>query len=254
MTRQATFVLLTTQRSGSGWLVDLLDDHPAVVAYDELFRVTDTTVARHGATRVPRFEVMVGPSVFSTSAGLVPKRRRYVRGLARAHPDARAVGFKLMYDQTRDHPGLLSTLALMRARFVHLVRRDSLSAIVSFDIAHARDRWHYHLGDAVRRPRVRADTASLLRRLQERDDEIERFRRMLSRLPAPVHEVVYEDLVAQRDDVLGGLLDFLGAPAATRPLRSTLVRPVPGRTVDLVENRDAVQAALAGTDYEWLAA
>ena len=77
---------------------------------------------------------------------------------------------------------------------------------------------------------------------------------MLSRLPAPVHEVVYEDLVAQRDDVLGGLLDFLGAPAATRPLRSTLVRPVPGRTVDLVENRDAVQAALAGTDYEWLAA
>ena len=92
MTRQTTFVLLTTQRSGSGWLVDLLDDHPAIVAYDELFRVTDTTVARHGATRVPRFEVMVGPSTFSTSAGLAAKRRRYVRGLVRAHPEARAVG------------------------------------------------------------------------------------------------------------------------------------------------------------------
>ena len=25
--RQTTFVILTTQRSGSGWLVDLLDDH-----------------------------------------------------------------------------------------------------------------------------------------------------------------------------------------------------------------------------------
>ena len=89
VTRQATFVLLTTQRSGSGWLVDLLDDHPAVVAYDELFRVTDTTVARHGATRVPRFEVMVGPSVFSTSAGLVPKRRS-LRPRPRARPSGRA--------------------------------------------------------------------------------------------------------------------------------------------------------------------
>jgi len=28
--RQTTFVLLTTQRSGSGWLVDLLDDHPSI--------------------------------------------------------------------------------------------------------------------------------------------------------------------------------------------------------------------------------
>ena len=72
-------------------------------------------------------------------------------------------------------------------------------------------------------------------------------------MPVPVHEVVYEDLVAQRDDVLGKLLDSLGAPAATRPLRSTLVRRMPGRTVDLVEPR-RVRAALAGTDYEWLAA
>ena len=157
--RQTTFVILTTQRSGSGWLVDLLDDHPAIAAYEELFRVTDTTVARRGATRVPRFEVMVGPSTFSTSAGLVPRRHRYVRGLARAHPEARAVGFKLMYDQTRDHPGLVPALALMRARFIHLVRHDSLSAIVSFDIAHARDRWHYHAGERVQPPRVWADTA-----------------------------------------------------------------------------------------------
>ena len=201
--RQTTFVILTTQRSGSGWLVDLLDDHPSIAAYEELFRVTDTTVARHGATRVPRFELMVGPSTFSTSAGLVARRHRYVRGLARAHPEARAVGFKLMYDQTRDHPGLVPALALMRARFVHLVRHDSLSAIVSFDIAHARDRWHYHAGERVQPPRVWADTARLLTRLQERDDEIERFRRLLSRLPVPVHEVAYEDLLARRDDVLG---------------------------------------------------
>jgi LPS sulfotransferase NodH len=252
--RPTTFVLLTTQRSGSGWLVDLLDDHPEIAAYEELFRVTDTTVARHGATRVPRFEAMVGPTTFSVSAGLAPKRRRYVRGLVRAHPEAGAVGFKLMYDQTRDHRGLLSTLALMRARFVHLIRRDSLSAIVSFDIAHSQDRWHHHAGGTVRLSGIRADTASLLTRLKQRDVEIDRFRRKLSRLAVPVHEVVYEDLVARRDAVLNGVVDFLGVSPPPRPLLSSLVRPASGRTVELVENRDEVRAALAGTDYEWLAA
>lgn len=252
--RQTTFVLLTTQRSGSGWLVDLLDDHPSITAYEELFRVTDTTVPRRGATRVPRFEVMVGPSTFSTSAGLMARRHRYVRGLARAHPESRVVGFKLMYDQTRNHPGLVPSLALMRARFIHLVRHDSLSAIVSFDIAHAEDRWHYHAGEWVQPPKIWADTARLLTRLEERDVEIERFRRLLSRLPVPVHEVAYEDLLARRDDVLGALSDFLGVPAPPRTLRSKVVPTVPGRTVDLVQNRDAVRAALAGTEYEWLAA
>ena len=66
--------------------------------------------------------------------------------------------------------------------------------------------------------------------------------------------VVYEDLVNRRDAVLRGVIDFLGVPPATRPLRSTLVRPASGRTFDLVENRDDVWAALAGTDYESLAA
>ena len=131
MRRPTTFVILTTQRSGSGWLVDLLDDHPSVVAYEELFKVTETTVARHGASVVPRFEVMVGPRTWSTSRGLVLKRYDYLRGLARAHPGADAVGFKLMYDQTRDHPWLVAMLIMMRARFVHLVRRNSLSAVLS---------------------------------------------------------------------------------------------------------------------------
>jgi LPS sulfotransferase NodH len=251
--RQTVFVVLTTQRSGSGWLVDLLDDHPAIASYAEMFRVTDTTVSDYGATAVPRFEVMVGPRTFSTAPGLVARRHAYVRGLARAHPEARAVGFKLMYDQTRDHPGLMSILTLARARFIHLVRRDTLSAVVSFDIASERDRWHYHAGQPVPPLRVRTDTRSLLERLQERDTEVERFRQRMARMRVAVHEVAYEDLVARREETLSAVLEFLGVPQPTRPLRSSLVRPTPARAVDLVENRADVRAALAGTRYAELA-
>lgn len=247
-------MVLTTQRSGSSWLVDLLDNHPAITAYAELFRVSDTKVSGYGANAVPNFEVMVGPETFSVSPGLALKRHRYLRGLARAHPAASAVGFKLMYDQTRDHPGLLGALASLRARFVHLVRRDALSAVVSFDIASARRQWHYHSGDVVPDVRVHAETASLLERLQDRDQEIERFRRRLSRLPVRVHEVAYEDLVARHEAALAGVVEFLGLPRPARPLRSSLVRPTHRRTIDLVENRDDLVAVLAGTEYESLAA
>lgn|GEM_PF-1259993 len=253
MRRQTIFVVLTTQRSGSGWLVDLLDDHPAIASYAEMFRVTDMTVSDYGATAVPRFEVMVGQRAFSTAPGLVVRRHAYVRGLARAHPEALAVGFKLMYDQTRDHPGLMSILALTRARFIHLVRRDTLSAVVSFDIASERDRWHYHAGQPIPPLRVRMDTKSLLERLQRRDTEVERFRRRLARMRVAVHEVAYEDLVARREETLSEVLEFLGVPQPTLPLRSSLVRPTPARAADLVENKADIRAALAGTPYAELA-
>lgn len=247
-------MILTTQRSGSSWLVDLLDHHPSITAYGELFRVTDTSVSCYGATAVPKFEVMVGPRTFSVSAGLAAKRLRYVRGLVRAHPDARAVGFKLMYDQTRDHGGLLGALALLRVKFVHLVRRDSLSAVVSFDIASESARWHFRFGDAMSLPPIRADTASLVDRLQQRDREIERFRTRLARMAVPVHEVAYEDLVARHEEALGAVVEFLGLPRPAAPLHSSLVRPTYRRPIDLVENREEVVATLAGTEYESLAA
>ena len=34
------FVMLTTQRSGSTWVIDMLNSHPRVVAYSELFLET----------------------------------------------------------------------------------------------------------------------------------------------------------------------------------------------------------------------
>jgi len=253
VSRQQTFVVLTTQRSGSGWLVDLLDDHPSIAAYEELFKVTETTVSYHGGSAVPTFEVMVPPGVFSTSAGLVQRRYEYVRSLRRAHPEARAVGFKLMYDQTRDHPGLLTVLALSRARVVHLVRRDGLSAIVSFDVAHERDRWHYYAGEAVPAPRIRMDTTRLLERLRDRDEEIERFRRRLRRMALPVLEIGYEDLRDRRDETLQAVLEFLRVRPPGRPLRSSVVQVARGGTLDLVENRDDVVAALGGTPYAALA-
>ena len=246
------FVVLTTQRSGSSWLVDLLNDHPAVAAYAEMFRVTDTTVPDYGATDVPRYEAMVGGRTGSTSKALVRRRYAYLRDLERAHQGAQAVGFKLMYDQARDHPGLLSLLVSRRARFIHLVRRDLLAGILSFDRAEQHGRWRYHEGDAIPGARVQADTSGLLRRLDEREREIEHFRRLLRRLPSRVFEVAYEDLSERRDEVLKRVLRFLGVTPSTTELTSSLVPSAPPRSSEVLENPDDIRAALTGTRFEWL--
>ncbi len=217
-----------------------------------MFRVTDTTVPDYGATDVPRFEVMVSGRNESTSKALARRRYAYLRGLERAHPRAQAVGFKLMYDQTRDHPGLMSLLVLRRARFIHLVRRDLLGAILSLDRAEQHGRWRYHEGDAIPGALVRADTSDLLRRLDEREREIESFRRRLERLPSRVIEVAYEDLWERRDEVLQRVLRFLGVVPSTIELTSSLVRSTPSRSSEVLENPDDVRAALTGTRFEWL--
>ena len=112
MSRPATFVVVTTQRSGSSWVVDLLDSHPSVACYAELFRVTDRTIADYGASRVPRFTVTLDVDADPTARRLLPRRLSYLRRLVREHDDARAVGFKLMYDQVPDHPGLVPALTV----------------------------------------------------------------------------------------------------------------------------------------------
>jgi LPS sulfotransferase NodH len=254
VSRPTPFVVLTTQRSGSSWLIDLLNEHPAVVAYPELFRVGETAVYEYGASDVPLFEVMVQPGIWSVSRRLVRWRYRYVRSVYRAHPHAQAVGFKLMYDHTRDHPGLMSILALARVRVVHLVRRGHLGALVSFDLAEQRRRWFYREGEEIAPSRVRVEPQELLRRLEEREGEIERFRRRLARRPVPVLEVTYEDLLEQRDEVLRSVLGFLGVAPADTALKSSLVRVSrPEQLASRIENYEEIRSALAGTRFASLA-
>jgi LPS sulfotransferase NodH len=249
MSRPTSFVVLTTQRSGSSWLVDLLNDHPNVVAYGELFRVTDATIPPYGATSFPRFEVVVPRAAYSVSNVLVGRRYAYVRGLARAHRDAHAVGFKLMYDQTRDHQGLLEILALSRFRVIHLVRRDHVRAVISFDIASRRGSWHRHLGEAGAGARVRIEAETLFRRLERREREIQTFRRRLRRLPLRALEVHYERLVHGREETLRSIFEFLRVAPAGAKVTSTLVPSGPELLADAIENLGDVRSVLARTRF-----
>ena len=133
------FVVLSTQRSGSTWVVDMLNSHPRVLAQSELFM--------HGGEGPPEVGREAGPPLLADVHRRQGRRPRCspVLAVALPRPSARgaagidAVGFKLMYSQlTRISKPLMPALWLKRARIIHLMRRNALDVVLSKEAGEAR--------------------------------------------------------------------------------------------------------------------
>jgi LPS sulfotransferase NodH len=245
------FVVLTFPRTGSAWLIEMLDGHPAIAAYQELF-LPGGGMPSYASMDLPLFETSLG-SVSSRRRGpRLVRRIEYLRRLYADRPGIRAIGFKLMYAQASAHTGLLPYFALRRVRAVHLIRANMLDAVISYRIAEATGVFHPRAGDAVPRALVSLDAERLRRRLEDLELEISRARSWLERYRLPRVEIAYEELVGRREETLGRVLDFLGVEPSRDRLESSFVRTNAGPRAELIENFTDVREALAGTRFEWM--
>jgi LPS sulfotransferase NodH len=266
------FVVLTSPRSGSGWLIDLLNSHPAIVAYPELFHTERRTAPDYGAQDLPYFEADLRSGTspirrLTTLAAVCCKRSpvriarqaAYLVRVYASRPGARA-GFKLTYVQSAANPALLPLFSLRRVRAVHLVRANQLAAVISWRIA--RESGIYHARrEATQRGRLQQTVASelvlvdaehLLSELERRELAVARMRRRLERLRLPRLEIAYEELVGHTDATLARVLRFLGFEPDVDLLQSELRRAHTGPPLDQLVNPDEVRATLAGTRFEWM--
>lgn len=245
------FVLLSTQRSGSTWVVDMLNSHPRVVAYTELFiHGASTRTKWAGEKDIDFWQVLVKqPGAPSGRFGRARLLWSYLGRVYRDRPDVDAVGFKLMYSQLRVARPLVPALVLKRVRIVHLVRRNALDIVLSKETGAARGSLHARAGEQVAAVKVSLPTDDLLERLRSHEQEIERARARLRRLRLPCLEVGYEDLVRDREAGFARIFEFLGVPAVAE-LSSSLQKLNPTSHEELIENYDDVRALLAGTPFE----
>ncbi len=242
------FVVLTSPRSGSGWLIDLLNSHPAIVAYPELFHTERRTAPDYGAQDLPYFEA-------SLDRGRRPRfidQVAYLSSVYAARPDIRAVGFKLTYVQATANPAVLPLLSLRRVRAVHLVRTNLLAAAISWKLARLTGIYHVRRAEPVPADPVLLDVDGLRAELEERELAIERMRRRLGRLRLPRLEIAYEALVGRTDETLAPVLRFLGLEPDVYRVESELQRAHAGPPLDQLGNPDEVRATLAGTRFEWM--
>ena len=218
------FVILCLDRTGSTYLQELLDSHPDVRCFGELFSN----------------EAFADPEHFARSGHTDPLNymAEVTSGLTKA-----AVGFKLPLNSIRAFPASLDLLVERDVRVIRLVRENHLAQYVSWRLFQrglvAKSRQGSY-GDeplviepdkAIRSMAQRAFHDRLL-------DEIARRH--------PHLRITYEELA--RDPTLDETLDFLGVQAASlrSDLRKLRIRPLS----EVIENWDELSDALAGTPYE----
>lgn len=183
------FVILAHGRSGSNWLVDLLNSHPACHCHGEIF--------------LPAFVARRPPE----------DPLAYLEQLMSAgKPGKTHIGFKHL--PTFDHRVTRQVVADPRYRVVILTRRDRLAQYASQVIAERTDRWMQQEGEASEsQPRVRFAVRDFIDFCESSERWFRPERQQLRRLGRPALEITYEALEA--GEALPRVLAHLGlAPAA----------------------------------------
>lgn len=225
-------------RSGSGVLADLVGQHSGVS--------WDGEVVEHNRSlwsRADRFDRFVARR--SAAAG------RCIYGLE----------LKFFHARLLDMPldDLFARLdALGFDRFVILERRNLLRKVVSSAVYHANRKAHIAAGRAPERIRVEIDPAELridriaLPLIEHLDGYRDGFRWLRERLAGrDVLELTYEDDVA-KDPGAGyrKTCGFLGLSDEEPDIRFARTNPFP--MSEIVANWPDVEAALRGSEYEWM--
>jgi LPS sulfotransferase NodH len=235
------FVVLMNARSGSTWLITLLNGQPGVAAYEELLmpHPVNPKYAWLAADAPDRF-IVRRPKL----PGPRPRKlNRYLAEVEAFRPGALSCGFKVNAVQFRGTPELLPILALRGYRLVVLVRNNVFESSVSQIAmrlggdAHGREA----AGDA---PAMEVDPAEVVTRIHRRLRWIGAIRSVRRFWPWPSVEVAYEALVADQADALAPVLRAIGIDAAPVPVESPLKRRIARPYDEAIANYPAVAAAV----------
>ena len=219
-----SFVILCLGRSGSTHLVSLLDSHPEIRCFGELFTYQEGTL----------------DEAYITSSRSDPQD--YVAHLT-APLTEKAVGFKLPLSSIRAHPDVLSLLEPPDLGMVRLRRLNLLALFVSRRLlASTRvpqsTRGDYGETTVVLDPKK---TLAVLRRIEEHEHYLDELAG-----DKPVFQITYEELV--KGQRLDDIQRFLGVQptALESPFRRIRNRPL----AETIQNWSEIESALRGSPYE----
>lgn len=235
------FVILTSQRSGSTWLVSLLNQLKDTTAYGELFLPRKHVENWDADFAYPRFDEVKGQMV-----GIRPARVfHYLDGV---YQHRGVVGFKLMYSQLYRYPELLIYFWTHRVRVVHLVRKNALDFVISQTLKRKIQKAHRLADDPpLEDVQIELDPKTLIHRLQIRQRKSKRGQMILRLSGLRSIEIGYEDL--QKDaSVFQSLCRFLSIETDVMP--QSRFQKVRRKTQDqIIKNYSEVKQVLEGTRF-----
>lgn len=243
------FVVLSTQRSGSTWVIDTLASHEGILAYTELFLRRGRGVPEWSRDKSHPY----WNSYAESRSGVLVKLFRpvyvfgYLNSIYRAADDGKAVGFKLMYDQLLRYPEIILYLMVKRVRIIHLFRRNVVAAVISNLFRAARNTAHAREGTALPDVRMTLDVREVHAEISWFDRKVQRVKALARFLFLPCLSIAYEKL-ANEAAGFDELLDFL---KVERVVLLSQLKKLHNRSVKhSITNIDELENELAGTRYQ----
>lgn len=241
-TATTRFVILTSQRSGSTWLVSLLNQLKDTAAYGELFLPRKHVENWDADFAYPRFDETRDQTI-----GIRPLQVFHYMDQVYQHRGA--VGFKLMYSHLYRFPELLIYFWTHRVRVVHLVRKNPLDLVISQTLKRKVKRAH-RLADEppLEDVQVELDPNTLIRRLKTRQRKIKRGQMILRLSGLRSIEIGYEDL--QKDpSVFQSLSQFLSIETDSVIPQSRFQKIQRKSQGQIIKNYAEVKKVLEGTRF-----
>lgn len=266
-------VLIARQRSGTGYFSTVLNQHPEIFFYPEVFLGRDYE-------KIYSFYRFYG-SVVNKNPGLIAFRERprvisaYLDHIysQKAYElwrseegnlpgkDLRVIGLDIKYTDFKDEPNLLPLLSRSDVCVVHLVRRNVLKLYISEELNNRKKELNRkaHMNYVPEPVKIKLPVGDeLMNHLRVREADIQRFRQALQG-SFPALEVHYEDLMGGKNqecqgfskDELDRLYDFFGLENRSYELETPMRKTNPDRLQDLIENYEEVRETLLSQDIKY---
>jgi len=235
------FCIITSQRSGSTWLKNLLDSHQEIRCFGEMF--LNRPLPNWPYPDLPPFlEFRKNTHSWRPLVTL-----RYLDELSQYPGGFRAVGFKLMYNQLAVFPEIVRALLKRRFRIIHLVRNNPLDVVIS------RQRMQttgiHHVNSRQTATPVRLNVSRLQAQLLVQESMVKAARVFIRSLPLTSCEITYESLLRDRDATLNGIANFLEVHNQAGSYHSEMRKIATGTYRNRIANFDEVSAKLYGTRF-----
>lgn len=206
------FLILTTQRSGSTLLVDLLDQHPGVMCKGEIF-------SGYSQEKLSYFESYCVRDLMIENDDVTLRHRLLTSFLRENIENSNSLfGFKLMIDQFFDYRFNESIFNefLPNVKIIRLTRDNSLDVLVSRLRSTVTDFYHATDEKSIQKIKIHIDPKLVVSQL---DDVIAANDFIRTLMPDYLSITVsYDDLVSNVENSMSRIYDFLGVDMSFLPV------------------------------------
>ena len=241
------FVLFGIQRTGTTLLYTLLDNHPSIVCFGEIFQDVDTPC--HPTLGTKRYKSYIDMSVSRRVLDYVNRKymiSTYLSNMVSAL-EYNAKGFKFMLDQANKYSEVLNIMQQNKFKIIHVWRSNILKILVSRVKAELTG--IYVTQNIVDSRKVHLDGESLISQLKDIKTTQSELLEIIQGLRLDYISIQYENLLTNRKMELGKILNFLEVDNKPN-LTTNLTKINPDELINVIANYGEIEGILLGTEDE----